>query len=1452
VRFAFTLRTPQQARHLFAAAHPRSRLSDLLGGPDLPAAVAVNGREVPVDATLERAGLRDGGVVGVMARADAGGAAVPTAAPGTLALLVASGPAAGASVTVPGSGGVVGRRTPIRLHDDEVSERHLALLVGAGGVAVADVGSANGTVIAGERVRDERPVAPGELIWAGRSALTVATAPSADAALSAGDDGGLRYSRSPRLLEPPRARPIAVPEPPPEPERAPFPMLAVAAPVLAGLLMAVLLKNPEYLAFTALSPIMVIGNVVSERRRGKGGYRRRMADYEQRREQALADGASARQAELAYRRHVHPDPATLLLIAGAPSHRLWERRPDDNDFLTLRTGTGTVAWSPPEPGRPAAHPAGQEGATDGDLLDAPVVLELGDCGAIGITGPAHLTRALARSMLLSLTVLHSPGEVAVTVLTTPDAEADWDWLRWLPHARQPASHEGVVRVGNDPDSIRLRLAELAAVLEARRAESLHGRSRSRPLPAEVVVLDDSYQLRLGSELGPLLRDGPAAGIYFLCLDDTPTRLPQECDRAIVQLADDEGVAVAHVIGPGLEVAGAVADAVPAKVCEAAARAMAPIREAGAHTASSSLPGSLRFLDAAGLDPPTPQKILARWAAGGRRTRALLGAAADGPFSLDFAEGSHLLVAGTTGSGKSELLQTLVASLAVANRPDAMNFVLIDYKGGATFRPCEPLPHTVGVLTDLDEFAVDRALTSLRAELQRRKAVLERAGKTSIDLYWETLPAVPGADPLPRLMIVVDEFAVMAEKLPDQLTSLIQIGAQGRSLGIHLVLATQRPAGVVSADMRANINHRIALRVASPEDSRDVIETIDAARIPAAGSAGRAYAWQAGGGRPVAFQAARVGGLRPGARPDQRQARTVPLDWWSMGLPVARPEGALPDPGDPTDLSALVAAIQTAAEQAEAAAQRSPWRPPLPEVLALGQLPRARDPLWLVYGLADRPRTQEQVPAVLDIARGGHLLVAGAPQSGRTTLLRTLAGCVGAQAPDGVHLYAVDCGGGLAALSALPQCGAVVTPAEPDRIDRLLARLSAEVELRMRFLSAEGYSTLAEYREAQPSGRRPPFLLVLVDRYDAFVTSLEHVDGGRLVGQFQRLVRDGLAAGVRAVVTGDRSLLTGRLGGWVEDKIILRLADRSDYAIVGLSTRSVPPAMPGGRGIRMPGGDLLQVAVLTADAQGATENRALRDWAGRCPDPAVRPFRVDPLPTTITYDQACGLPGPRGGILVGVGGDDLGQLRVDTPGLLVIGQPGSGRSTALAVQALSLAAGGAAVVLVTPRRSALTGALDPAGLRLHLTATDAGAAGDLRAALAGSGPAAVVVDDAELLADTPLGEELVGWCRGIRDTGHRVLAATTPDGATGYRGFVAELAKLKCGLVLEPASPADAGPLGARLPLSVLAGGIRLRSALVRGGVVVPIQVPAISDSLAGVRPGSGWPVLGVDGGSAAW
>ena len=586
-------------------------------------------------------------------------------------------------------------------------------------------------------------------------------------------------------------------------------------------------------------------------------------------------------------------------------------------------------------------------------------------------------------------------------------------------------------------------------MESQRPGTFAGRQPARPETAGIVVLDGSYQLRMSFDLAALLREGPAAGLYFLCLDETAARLPTECRQGVVQLADDDGSARATLLRPGDEHGRIAADAVSPAACETAARALAPVIDAGGRTAASSLPSSVRLLDAAGLEPPDPQQIQARWAAGGRTTQALLGLRADGPFVLDLAQGPHLLVAGTTGSGKSELLQTLVSSLAVANRPDAMNFVLIDYKGGAAFRAFRTLPHTAGMLSDLDEFLVERALVSLRAELQRRKAILDRADKTNIQRYWDALPRPAGQRPAAapghrggRVRGHVGE-AAGAAGVPDRHRQAGPVpghppGARHPAAGRrgHRGPAQQhqpadRAAGRVAGGQPGRDRHRgrrphpgrgerrAGVRVARRRPSRGL--PVGPGRRPAPGCP----AGSGAGGGPVALG-------RPGLpAADGRTGRTRPRPGGPARRrgdrpvrPGRRDQGRGARRGGPP----AVAVVAAAARRAGRARARHP----------AGRRSRTRcgcaTGCWTGRTSSGRSRPSSTSPAAATCWSPGRPSRAAAP------LLRTLAGGLAAQAdPDEAHLYVLDGGGALAALSALPHCGAVVTAAEPDRVERLLGQ-----------------------------------------------------------------------------------------------------------------------------------------------------------------------------------------------------------------------------------------------------------------------------------------------------------------------------------------------------------------------------------------------------------------------------
>ncbi len=474
---------------------------------------------------------------------------------------------------------------------------------------------------------------------------------------------------------------------------------------------------------------------------------------------------------------------------------------------------------------------------------------------------------------------------------------------------------------------------------------------------------------------------------------------------------------------------------------------------------------------------------------------------------------------------------------------------------------------------------------------------------------------------------------------------------------------------MSPEIRANTNLRVALRVTDPAESLDVIDGPDSAFIPP-GRPGRAHA-RTGATRLVAFQAARVGGPRP-ADPIGPAISAQPVGWADLGRAPAAPP--VSDTGG-TDLAVLVDAATQAAARCAATPPPSPWLAPLPALLAAPDQPAG--PLTAEFGLEDLPAEQAQRPVSFDLVTGVHLLVAGSARSGRSTLLRTIAGQLAraTRAAD-LRVAAVDCGNGaLAPLAELPHTIAVAAVDQPQRVDRLLGRLDAEVTARQRLLAAGGFADLTEQRNAVPAGQRLPYLLLLVDRWEGFTAAFDDLDGGRLIAQLLRLLHEGRSTGLRAVIAGDRSALLGRLASLIEDRLVLRLADRSDYSLAGITARQLPATVPPGRAFRADTAVAVQVAVLGGDASGAAQSEALRQICQQArhrdaglPD-SQRPAPMAELPTMVEPDLLAphwgrpGRPAPLW-VLAGVGGDRCEAIGVDLaqdgPGFVIAGPKRSGR------------------------------------------------------------------------------------------------------------------------------------------------------------------------------------------------
>jgi DNA segregation ATPase FtsK/SpoIIIE, S-DNA-T family len=1330
----------------------RRELSRLLGRTAPP--LWAGSDELPDDLLLGAPALAHGAVLGL------GRPGPRSQRTSALELHVVGGPEAGRTLPLGQGTHLLGRgaEATIPLADPDVSRRHALLRVGNGQLTVADLGSSNGSRLDGVPL-GARPAGwpVGAVLRAGSSALTVRGPGGRSAVLEPGPGGRARL-RPPARMPPPRPEvEVEFPrEPTPLPRRR-LAWVAIALPAVAGLAMAWLLRAPQFLFFGLLSPVVGLGTWLSERWTGGREGRRAAAAHVAAVAAAEARLAAALRADRRAAEAASPDLAALATAARRRSGRLWERRRGDADALAVRVGSGPgpsgVTRVPPE--GPPVREVGQ---------DLPVVVDL-RAGGLGVAGPRPRAVGALAAAVLQVTALHAPGEVDLVALVRPDRLADWSWVRWLPHLRADG-----VRLRADTGGEDLR-RWVAAELAARQAAA----GVPGSLPWLVVLVDCPVDPRTAAAL----RDARDLGVVVLTSADTAEQLPVATD-AVLRLAGETGdTAVLSRTGRP-DVAPVTVDRLPADTARAFAAdlaGLAPAESAGA------LPRQVRLLDlpAEGLRLADDDRIEGRWTRSRDTLVATLGRTADGPARVDLCRaGPHALVAGTTGSGKSELLQTLIASLALAHPPDRCSFLLVDYKGGAAFAEAAALPHTVGLLTDLDGPATERALRSLRAELTRREALL--AAHRVADLA-----ALPERVDLARLVIVVDEFATLAEELPEFVPGLVGIAQRGRSLGVHLVLATQRPGGVVSPEIRANCTLRLCLRTTDDADSRDVLGSAAAAALPV-DLPGRAFL-RTGTATPVALQVARV------STPVPAGGDEIEVHRWSWPLPRPAAAGAARTGG--TDLSRLAVALGRHATVTGVPAPHRPWQPPLPDRLPAEDLDAASStaPHRLRIGLVDHPDDQAREPLELDLGEAGGWLAVGGARSGRTTLLRTvLREAVSRLRPAELHVHVLDHGGGALAVEAagMAHTGTAVGADDAHRTVRLVERLAEEVAA----------------RRSGAAGARPA-LLLLVDGLDAVCVQLDEADPGRGSATLLRLVRDGAAAGLTCVLTADRAVPGGRLAAVAGQRLVLPLPDRADYAVAGVPARAVPSRRPPGRALLGETALECQLALpravpALAGGPGEGGGRRLR-IAELAADPVLPPPR--PAGDTASLE----LP-------VGPGGDEGEVLSVDlrrTGGLLVVGPPGSGRSAALAAFTAHLSAAGADVLRLgsgVPPAGDGSPALDP---------RDAGAEAALTAWLSERrGPARVlVVDDAGALADAPLLTRLPPG----HDGGPAVLAAgTAADLARSFQGPLAALRRSRGGLLLCP-GPGDADLLGIRLPRT--GGPVRPGSGwLVTAGVPQRVQV----------------------------
>jgi S-DNA-T family DNA segregation ATPase FtsK/SpoIIIE len=951
--------------------------------------------------------------------------------------------------------------------------------------------------------------------------------------------GTMPFNRPPRIQTPLPDDVVEIPPPPglPAPPGA-FGWLATLLPV-GGSLLAVGLMittggGAGGIGYIMMLPTMAVGALVAWL-----NYRSQKKDYQSRLQRARSAYQeslqrmenrllSLRERERQIRMECDPDLDVCLRRIEGGNTKLGERRPTDPDFLCPRIGTGAQAATFRVKTSESQHRPEefQEYYSRADKMaerflripDAPVAIPLALHGSIGISGSRRDVDNQARALLCHLVTHHWPTEVQVAAFSGAITASEWEWILVLPHTARIFDVRDSPQTLPDPSS-SLFMAALEDELQRREqilaAQRMIQRASGEvrfPLPCLVVVLDHLPHGFSHPGLNLLLRSGKSLGVFGIFLTGSADDIPGECG-AILR------VRARHVslVESGTEAVSCnfQSDDCSLAKAERLSRVLARVDWPAGRDLSQP-PAAVGMLEILGAGEAGLLPVEEWWDEGSPFgfLRAPIGktsATADFLFDLrdqDGAHGPHGLIGGMTGSGKSEVLKSLILALALTHHPYDLNFALIDYKGGAAFNELSALPHTVGVVTDIESHSsyAERILAALSGEMERRKRILEKArgifrfGRSHVDEY----RALAIGQPLPHLVVVFDEFAEFKSRHPEESKRLISIARLGRSLGVHLILATQNIQAAIDPQILQNSTFRICLKVSQAEDSLQMVGIPDAIQLPR----GRAFFYSQG---RALVQIAYTGGRcrTNGESPKPRSWIRIRRDGRreTIHRTGGKPGGIRGQENLPlTEAQALVDRTNRAMQVMHLRKPPPVWRDPLPERLYLPDLIRrhiaggwdgitwnpgrkmesksstdcAADP---ILGLCDLPDKQEQ--PILEFPTGnagGHLLVFGSAGSGKTTLFRTLTASIARlHSPAEAQIYILDYAGqsALRPLIEFPHVGAVITHLDRERTERLIRFLHREIMRRSDLFHEKGVNGYADYNDlAEPSSKLPEFFFFI--------------------------------------------------------------------------------------------------------------------------------------------------------------------------------------------------------------------------------------------------------------------------------------------------------------------------------------------------------------------------------------
>lgn len=1021
--------------------------------------------------------------------------------------------------------------------------------------------------------------------------------------------------------------------------------------------------------------------------------------------------------------------AQCLTLPGNSTRRLWERMPQHPDFTVLRLGTGRTPLPNKitiqeeklqlEPDPLEKEPARLKNTYE-YMNNAPITVCLSDWQIIGILGsPEHPD--LMQSMVAQLAASHSYHDVIISILAHPEHRSQWDWARWLPHVFANEDHN-LRLAAFTPGAVKGVLEHLSDVLRIRderyseRTQQEGEEKEAQPLPHYVVFCTEPSII----ENQPFLRRmiNRRLGFTLVMLAESMEQLPKEC--GLIIHAGERLGAVYTAQGDLTNVQYEVA---PLPALQQFGHQIAPMRVKDA-AESSFIPSLVTFLEIYHAKKIEDIDVWRFWnenhAYDGLRSTIGLRAGAQ-PFVLDISEryhGPHGLVAGTTGSGKSVMLQTYILSLALNYHPEEVQFILIDYKGGGMANVFHDLPHVAGIIDNLQgQRTIARALLSVQGEIKRREEIFKRLGVEKIDEYIRYYNHDPNEHPLAHIIIVVDEFAELKKEQPEFMRELISTARVGRSVGIHMILATQKPSNSVDDEIWSNTNFRICLRVATRSDSNDMLKRPDAAYLK---GMGRCYVQV---GNDEIFEQVQTSYSGAEYDPTSLSAEEEPYIIDDNGRPVGGKKKAKHGKGGEkpvTQMDAVLTRIQRVMEEHGVRPASPLWLREIGPVVMLDQLPGFAEKCFdgvswkprteegefrVYYGMVDDVRMQRHLPLYVDFMKDHNIKILAPAGAGKTTAIQTMAlSAAMMYSPEQVNMYIFSLTSRtLGVLAHLPHVGEVVFGDEEAEIIRLLNLIQKENKRRGDLFAAQLIDSFAQYNAAADQSEggfaRLPVMLVFVDR----LKQLLDVLGENRLPQFYDLVRNAASRGIFFVVTG--LALTRDEFGRVSEYftgVAIQQEDRSVYREVIGATGPITadeadvPACPG-RGLvwydnGVHGAAACEMQVAIVGSRVDTERVAIIEkltrtmaeaWHGPVPEGIIR------IPENMTASSFCEIlekvgRAPAPGVLpVGLDKESGAPcvIQLDqTPSFLVSGDMKSGRTTTALAMAEVLCRGGAEVHL----------------------------------------------------------------------------------------------------------------------------------------------------------------------------